>query len=358
MSDLLHAPRDAAERSRTLEIVARWLVRDLIERAGQTSPGELTDAAFAVLHPELGGRAIARGEAALIADYQRIRRDLVDPALAPGRAAAASAPPVAGGLVPLGGPKVPPGYRVHRSERGLARYSAERLDAKLRALRAAGRLAVTDDEIDTFQRIANVETGGTTQALNTWDSGVVSIGFFQLTLQHGKLQRLIASAPGAFARYGIELDPPRRYPFKQPQLAIKGAATTAELRWNGWADRFYRAGLDDEILVAQVIDGRAILERGLASARRYLTEIPGGYELFSRAYAASLPLRGLYQEALNNKPVGAREGLRLAARRALAESAAAPARLYAITREAMRDAFRALGDASSGESIATKTASA
>jgi hypothetical protein len=350
MFDLFRSLGDVADRTRTLDTVARWLVRDLVERGGQTSPSELTDAAFAVLHPELGGRRIERGETALIADYQRIRRELVDPILT-------------GGTTPvvLGGPKIPPGYTPHSN--GLSRYSKERLETKLRALRAQGRLAITDDELDTFQRIAEVETSGKTQGLNTWDSAVVSIGWFQLTLQHDKLQRLIASAPAAFKRYDIELDPKREYTFVTKKRrwsvrAIKGVSNRDDLRWNGWADRFYRAGLDDDVIVAQVADGRGILAAGLRSAEKgYLAPIKGGYVLFKAAYDRSLPLRGLYQEALNNKPVGGRDGLILATKRALAEGTTDATRFYEIAKRAILETFVAMNDRKSGEGIVNKTAS-
>jgi hypothetical protein len=45
-----------------------------------------------------------------------------------------------------------------------------------------GRIDVTDDEIDILQGIAEVESGGFTQCINTWDSDVVSLGFMQSTL--------------------------------------------------------------------------------------------------------------------------------------------------------------------------------
>lgn len=350
------------DRSRALDRVARWLVHDLSTRGGVTNADELTDAAFAVIHPELGGRRIAAGESALVNDWRRIRRELVEPSLTPRAQAATTtaATPVTGiGLPPLGGAKVPTGYkRVLRNgvAKGLAKYGGGALEAVLRPLVAAGKVQCSADDLDTFKRISNVETGGLIQALNTWDSAVVSIGFFQLTLQHGKLQRWIARAPAAFARYGIVLEPTRKYAFAEPQRAIVGAPTTAELRWNGWAQRFYQAGLDPEVIAAEVELGKTILAEGLKSAARYLQRIDGAMPRFRAAYDGSLPLRGLYQEALNNKPVGARNGLQRTMTQVLRQGATTPAAVYEIAKREFLAAFVALNDPDSGTHVVEKTA--
>lgn len=345
------------DRTRTLAIVARWIVRDLIAKDGLRSPTELTDAAFAVLHPELGGRKLARGETALIADYNRITRELVTPLLGDQPAPA----PASGGK--------PPTRRYHVHERGLSRYSIyedkERLETTLRKLMQRGVLTVSDDHIDTFQRVANVETGGGVQALNTWDSAVVSIGFFQLTLQFGELQKWIARAPDAFARYGIALDPGRTYLWGKGnrQIAIKGAATKNELRWGDWADRFYRAGLDPEIIAAEVVHCEDIMVHHASVAKRALdgrvrgyARLAGGSDLFWKAYVGSLPLRGLYQEARNNRPAQGLRGIYDATKQALAQGVTDPAAFYALAKRTMYAAFVAADDAKSGKNIVAKTA--
>lgn len=362
------------EQARTLDIVARWLVRDLVERGQQRDATELTDAAFAVLHPELGGRRLKPDETALIADYKRIKREIVAPILGEGSTGAptTSSSSASGstnlltspamGVPALGGTKVPARYKKAKNERGLARYSGDRLETTLRALMKQGSVTVSEDDLDTYQRIANVESSGGTQALNTWDSAVVSIGFLQLTLQFGELQRWIQLAPDAFARWGIEVDPTRRYTWisrdgkPNKQLAIKGAEKKDDLRWNGWAQRFYLAGLDPDIIAAELKMGRLRLDEGIRNAKSYLKKIDGGFDLFKRAYDASLPLRGLYQEAFNNKPVGARNGIRVAVKRAQAAGVTDPSGFYDIAKKAMIDAFVYLNDRSSGEHIVEKTA--
>lgn len=320
--------------NQTLDLVARWLVRDLVDRTQQRSPIELTDAAFAVLHPELGGRRLAASEKALIAEYNRIRREIVQPVLGRPSAVIATTPAAPTSAA------VRSGYRIAKNKQGLARYSIHeggpRLEVALRALRDRGKLAIEDYHIDTFQRMSNVETGGGVQALNTWDSGIVSIGFFQLTLLHGKVQDLIRSAPDAFRRYGIELDEGRTYKIGgNTPVAIKGAATANELRWGIWADRFYRAGLDDDVIVAECEDGKQRLSRGIAVAKK---KLGGAFELFWTAYKASLPMRGLYQEALNNLPVGAYNGIAIAAKQATDASG-----YYEILKRAIPAGFAAYG---------------
>ena len=342
---------DIFERAKTLDTVARWLVRDLVDRTQQRSPVELTDAAFAVVHSEHGGRRLERHETALIAEYNRIRRDIVEPLLRaqPSGAISTSSSSTPPPPVPAGAPvtaQVPKGYKKHRNGRGLSRYSIReggpRLEVALRDLRQRGVLSVEDHEIDTFQRMANVETGGGVQALNTWDSGVVSIGWFQLTLQHGKLQDLIRLAPDAFRRYGIEVDEGRTYTVgDEKPVAIRGAATAGELRWNGWADRFYRAGLDAEVIRAEVADGRKRLAAGLDRAKAKLGATR--YAVFKQAYDGSLPLRGLYQESLNNLPVGAYNSLIAAAKLAEAAGVTDPAGYYGLLKRTTPVQFAAFG---------------
>ncbi|GGO30504.1 peptidoglycan-binding protein [Deinococcus humi] len=241
-----------------------------------------------------------------------------------GHTAPAPAEPVAGGTepepgnapAPLTGPRVPQGFRAvaRRGQvRGLARYGGRRVDEVLGGLAAAGRITLTREDIDTLQRVANVETGGLIQGLNTWDSAVVSIGFMQWTLQHGKLQEWIRRATAAFARHGIELDPARTYLWTREgrtvaeQGAIRGAATRDELRWDGWAQRFFSAGLDEEAVVIEAALALEHLRRHRTGLRAYLQN-PALYDVFMGHYRASLRVRGLFQAAYNNLPAAAKRG--------------------------------------------------
>jgi tetratricopeptide (TPR) repeat protein len=260
------------------------------------------------------------------------------------------------------GPKVPSGYKpVFRKGalRGLARYGGERLDKALLDLRKQRLTSISNEDLDTLQRIANVETRGLVQGLNTWDSAVVSIGFMQWTLQHDKVQTWIKAAAPAFARYGIALDN-RTYQWRDKQgkvthqaRAIAGAANKDELRWNGWADRFFRAGLDSAIIAAEVPLAVNKLREALKSLRRRLKSLPGGFELFAKHYAQSLRLRGVFQAAFNNLPAAANTGAHSAARAALKEGNISSERFLALFEAGILDAYKARKD--NGSRVITET---
>ena len=148
-------------------------------------------------------------------------------------------------------PKAPP-------SKGYSRKGGGRLETRLRELRDQSKLSISDGDIELLQRISNVETGGCLQALNSWDDVYMSIGFMQWPLVFGKLQRLIARAPEAFRRYGIELDSGRTYTIKRRgyihpfmPIALKGVTHPNELRSLEWGKRFFAAGLDPEIVARE-----------------------------------------------------------------------------------------------------------
>lgn len=337
------------------------LVQQAIDR-GTRDPNQLTNLVFFARHPERRGRSLQRSEPdfqRLAAEWTQIRNRIVLPAL---RAPATPSNPT-GATPALSGPREPAGYRVvsrivngRSVKRGLARYGNARLDQTLRRLRGSHNLQVSDDEIDLFQRIANVETSGQIQGLNTWDSAVVSIGFMQLTLQHGKLQEWIQRAPAAFRRYGIELDPGRTYSWRGgQQAAIRGAATKEELRWDGWAQRFYLAGLDPEIIVAEVALAREWMQRHLKRFRRHLERRgqSADFPVFMNHYRRSAAVRGLFQEAYNNLPLAAINGTLAALQAARRAGGVNSARFLALLQDGIGQAYRARND--NGENVITKT---
>jgi hypothetical protein len=137
-------------------------------------------------------------------------------------------------------------------KKGFELAGGGRVDDTLRALNAAKKINVSGDEIELMQRLSEVESSGSINVINTWDSDVVSLGFMQYTLA-GRLQELIALAPEAFARYGIKLSTTRlKIKTGVEATGIEGVTDAKELRGLEWATRFFRAGLDPDIIAAQV----------------------------------------------------------------------------------------------------------
>ena len=252
----------------------------------------------------------------------------------------------------------PTGYRtVRRGGKavGPPGYGGGQLDVKLAALVRAGRLRLSFDDIDMFQRVANVESDGLVQALNTWDSAVVSTGFLQLTLRFGELQAWISRAPAAFGRYGIAVDRSRPYQFTDGAVpAIVGAPDRAALRWNPWADRFYRAGLDDEIIVAQVAVGLERSIRHLEALRLRLKGRPGAFDAFLAQYKRSAFVRAAYQEAYNNRPAYARRGAANAAVAAQRRGSVTAGEFTSLLTSAIRAAYAARGEGAKADRIPAK----
>jgi hypothetical protein len=148
----------------------------------------------------------------------------------------------------------------HHVRKGFELSGGGRVDDKLRALAALKKVTVTNDEIEIMQRMAQTESGGNLEDINTYDSDVVSLGFIQYTMA-GELQELIAMAPEAFARYGIKLGPKLTLKrWGEPDLkvpGIEGVKDLQELRGLEWAVKFFRAGLDPEVIAAQVKKAQA-----------------------------------------------------------------------------------------------------
>lgn len=253
--------------------------------------------------------------------------------------------------------RVPAGFRTDAGKRGLIRYSGERLDRTLDGLRQRGLVELPDDDLDTLQRIANIETTGGIQGINTWDSAVVSIGFMQWTLEHGKVQKWIAAAPAAFARHGIALDPQQWYRWGDtPQTGIQGVADKELLRWGPWAERFYQAGLDEEALVAEVAVARQYLASYLEGLRNRLARAgvsQPSYDVFARHYQASLTVRGMFQASYNNLPAAATDAVQ---RAIVASRPGDDARAFEThLSEGIRAAFTARNKSQRGEHLTTKT---
>jgi uncharacterized protein YcbK (DUF882 family) len=206
---------------------------------------------------------------------------------------------VAGGAdaagTPTPGPSAPPpAVRLRRvKDRGYAAYGGGRLTDALRRL----GLGITERDLETLQRIADVESSGLANAVNSWDSAIMSAAFKQWTLRWGELQDLIRRAPEAFARHGIRLAPSLTYTFRskgaKPVPAIDGVPDPQALRSEDWARRFYLAALEPEALAA--------------AARKALEDIAGLEQRVRTQYGWSPHLesprgRALLAELDNNRP--------------------------------------------------------
>ncbi|MBD0367457.1 MAG: N-acetylmuramoyl-L-alanine amidase, partial [Flavisolibacter sp.] len=221
--------------------------------------------------------------------------------------------------------KVPAGFRKgsYKDWQGLDRKSNVRVDEAARIISKKfdlKSLGITEIDIDTFQRIASAETGGKIQNFYSYDRAIVSMGFRQFTFIHNNIHDWIKKAPSAFKRYGIEIDqslPP--YSIRQGSntytvARIKGVDDPEALRWNGWAQRFYYAGLDYEIIVAEFLLTKEYFSKEIGRLKMYLKNVPDQFALFTNFYNQSGHLRAFFHE-LNN---------------------AAPARVPPITAEALK----------------------
>ena len=289
--------------------------------SSERDPNKLTDKLFFWMHPARNNKPIADGERDAIKVWNAIKVRVVLPGISQ-----VNTPPALPTIINTQQPKFTPGFKIVKrgnpaKVKGLARYAEKRLDQALLDLRRKSLIDISDAEIDLFQRIANVETSGKIQGINTWDSAIVSIGFMQLTLQHGKIQKWINRTPETFKRYGIMLDHNIQYKWtakapKKPniQIGIKGVKEKSELRWGEWANRFYEAGLDDEVIVAEVDLARDYMREHLDQVKRYLTkpENGGKYEVFKNFYDNSAYVRGMFQAGYNNLPAATRKATKYA----------------------------------------------
>lgn len=177
--------------------------------------------------------------------------------------------------VRVGGAWIDPGaLRNYHGHVGFDRTGGGKLTDRLKQLRDKKLIASTDAEIAIFQGIATAEAGGHVQQINTYDDAVLSFGFKQWTYQEkSEVPALIAKVPEAFKRYGIELG--GEFTIKGKKVpGIKGVSDPEDLRGSYWSARFYEAGLDDEIIAAEVAKAGDDLA-GLRSTIRRSSHLEG-----------------------------------------------------------------------------------
>lgn len=234
---------------------------------------------------------------------------------------------------------------------GYHRYGGGRVDDRLKELRDNRLLEISDSDIDVLQRIANVESRGLIQGINSYDSAFMSLGLMQLTIKYtdkyypdGKVQKLIQNAPEAFQRYGIELDPDRRYAIRYSEgkyyrpAAIRGTKKPDDLRSLGWAKRFYASGLDKHIIIEEVKLVLDIIEetkKRIVNHKKYKIG-----SAFLPHYEKSAVLRGLIQETFNNRPTYLLIALKRATIRAEKKGEVHTDQFLELVREAIREVYR------------------
>ncbi|HVO72637.1 MAG TPA: S8 family serine peptidase, partial [Ignavibacteriaceae bacterium] len=209
--------------------------------------------------------------------------------------------------------KVPEGFKKgsYKEWQGLDRKSAVRVDEAAKRINSKGALAklgITETDIDTFQRISDAETGGRIQNFYSYDTAIISIGFRQFTFIHNNIHEWINKAPEAFKRYGIEIDNSQpSYSIKRTTgtytvKRIKGADNPEDLRWNGWAQRFYYAGLDYEVITAEFQLAKEFFARELGRLKNFLKNSPDDFKKFMDFYNQNGHIRAFFHELNNAAP--------------------------------------------------------
>jgi len=241
-----------------------------------------------------------------------------------------------------------------KHKRGYHRYGGGRVDDRLKELRENGKLSISDADIEMLQRIANIESRGCIQGINSYDDSFMSMGFMQWTIKYGKLQRFIQHASDAFRRHGIELDAPRKYGITtrwgpSTPIAIKGAQKPNNLRSLDWAKRFYRAGLDPDIIAKEAAFALMVIEETKNSiAKRVGSE-------FLPYYQISVILRALIQETFNHRPAWLRKALRRAIVRAKKMGKVSSDQFLEMVRGAIKQVYKENGKPQSAENLVNKT---
>jgi hypothetical protein len=188
---------------------------------------------------------------------------------------------------------------IKKFRNGYAAYGVGSIMSKLVEMKNTGKIQISDDQIDILRRVAMVESGGQVNAINSWDSAIMSFGFMQWTLRYGEIQKLITLVPDVFKEYGIELGGTYTFINKNGKMdrvpGINGVSDPNELRNSIWAEKFFKAGQDPRIIQAETkmaIDELNAFENKLRNT-------------FQNNWSTNLesPIaRALVFELLNNRP--------------------------------------------------------
>ena len=181
------------------------------------------------------------------------------------------------------------------------------INDRLRDLKQKGKLSISPTEIEMFRLVSIPESDGLVNSVNSYDTAYMSMGFLQFTIRYGELQKVIARAADAFRKYGIELDPTHVYDIEDRPRAIKNAPDISDLRSIDWAVRFYKAGLEDDIVIAQIEVAREIMRGFLLKddphqyLDRYRDKNPALWAFIYESYnSRPTPLNDALKKTINN----------------------------------------------------------
>lgn len=179
---------------------------------------------------------------------------------------------------------------------GFSKYGGPSVREYLTQLAEGGQLQITGKQIALLDAVAQVETGGKIGCVQTYDDQIVSVGFKQVVLGHGSLEKIMKQAPAGFAKHGLTLDTSKKYTHpgwsKQPSQ-IEGCEDENELRRPEWGLKFYEASMEPDVVAAMcelALGESAKVEKAAA-------KLGGGADLFSDPTA-----QGWLLETYNNRP--------------------------------------------------------
>ena len=179
---------------------------------------------------------------------------------------------------------------------GFAEYGGERVRDVLTRLAREGRLAISATQIAVLDAMAQVETDGRIGCVQTYDDQVVSVGFKQVVLGHGSLEKIMTRAPAGFAKHGLALDPSKSYDhpgWSRKPKQIAGCEHLDELRGRAWGMKFYAASMEPDVVAA--IAELALAELGKVEGA--IHKHAGGIDHFDDPTA-----EGWLLETYNNRP--------------------------------------------------------
>ncbi len=188
--------------------------------------------------------------------------------------------------------------KIAGQSQGYTKSGGGAVRERLTELTVAGRLRLTGDEIAAFAAVAEVETGGQIGCVQTYDDQVLSVGFKQVVLGHGSLEKVMEAAPSGFAKHGLALDRSKRY--AHPKWGnnphqIEGCEVLQELRSPEWAIKFYHASMEPDVIAA-------ICDVALPELRRVERTTAAKRDEVQHDFFDDLVAKSWLLEVYNNRP--------------------------------------------------------